>query len=769
MSLLTQDLQAFTVPGLSGTFVPTTIQGQALFPGETQYVQQPQQQALYFNGHKLVPMPTMKVRTLQAANVPGAGQPVAYIDATGMHLFPGQNLQAQTVQVRGAGVAHKPQQVQQLRPVQTFISAAPSQQFVQLQCGGGGSISDVHRTGATNIVGLTPSQHSSSITSAAAAAALATTNHVTQSHPSPAAGTRALLPVQTMNGLAANSGAVRAQTITLPPGAVAVRPSQHAASLRQGQVFAGAAAAAAAPQTLVRPVMRAPKVATVSTYNPVTGIHSATVTNSAQNVLNNVLAPQNTGVQYNLLPNGTLQRVVQIQPSAAQANNSAVQQQLLADLQARVNAIASANREKQAYLAAGADGRAAPQIVNITLPSGMPSQNAATQAVVDQNGSLLARLLASQAQAPSGKGQGGGKGRQPGLTLPFMKTRGGDEILHKGTVLPSQHVLQAAQTALNLMHEPGALAIKPQKLAPSEPKTDAAAAAAAGLSSWLHASGNMDAGNSQRAGQSITGTLQSGTMPTAPMLSKSLSDPSVIEGALMTMSSSSDANTVSRKAHAAVHDTSAAKMDSKAAVDQPLINNKEDFKLILACIGVELARHGISIEAAVTAGWLGVLSSEDVAVLADAYAQEEQRLLETGSAHSSKAAQLEEDDDMNAAAFGQLLQAPEELDKNQFSAAHFGFFGDLNANSDLLEPLEGMPAVPAAPSWGSANEDVVQELSTMNGPNIERQSNDGVNFDASKVEGRMAAPGGWDAQPNPGNRDTLAARFANLDLGIGFY
>ncbi|GFR39910.1 hypothetical protein Agub_g416, partial [Astrephomene gubernaculifera] len=54
--------------------------------------------------------------------------------------------------------------------------------------------------------------------------------------------------------------------------------------------------------------------------------------------------------------------------------------------------------------------------------------------------------------------------------------------------------------------------------------------------------------------------------------------------------------------------------------------SRDDLKAILASIGQDLARHGISVETAVTSGWLGVLTAMDVAVLADAYAEEERRL-----------------------------------------------------------------------------------------------------------------------------------------------
>ncbi|KAG2444632.1 hypothetical protein HXX76_001376 [Chlamydomonas incerta] len=55
-------------------------------------------------------------------------------------------------------------------------------------------------------------------------------------------------------------------------------------------------------------------------------------------------------------------------------------------------------------------------------------------------------------------------------------------------------------------------------------------------------------------------------------------------------------------------------------------SSREDLKMILVSIGQELARHGISVETAVTSGWLGVLSPMDVAVLAEAYAEEERRV-----------------------------------------------------------------------------------------------------------------------------------------------
>lgn len=53
---------------------------------------------------------------------------------------------------------------------------------------------------------------------------------------------------------------------------------------------------------------------------------------------------------------------------------------------------------------------------------------------------------------------------------------------------------------------------------------------------------------------------------------------------------------------------------------------KDDLRAILLSIGVELARHSIDVKTAVEAGWLGVLSPTDVAVLQEAYVAEERRL-----------------------------------------------------------------------------------------------------------------------------------------------
>ncbi|EFJ43556.1 hypothetical protein VOLCADRAFT_119094 [Volvox carteri f. nagariensis] len=50
-------------------------------------------------------------------------------------------------------------------------------------------------------------------------------------------------------------------------------------------------------------------------------------------------------------------------------------------------------------------------------------------------------------------------------------------------------------------------------------------------------------------------------------------------------------------------------------------------KAILVSIGQELARHGITVETAVTSGWLGALTAMNVAVLADAFAEEERNLM----------------------------------------------------------------------------------------------------------------------------------------------
>ena len=65
--------------------------------------------------------------------------------------------------------------------------------------------------------------------------------------------------------------------------------------------------------------------------------------------------------------------------------------------------------------------------------------------------------------------------------------------------------------------------------------------------------------------------------------------------------------------------------DSAAAAQQPGANG--DLRSILRSIGVELARHAITIEAAMAAGWLGPsLFPQDVAVLSDSYSLEARRL-----------------------------------------------------------------------------------------------------------------------------------------------
>ncbi|GLI70032.1 hypothetical protein VaNZ11_014769 [Volvox africanus] len=66
---------------------------------------------------------------------------------------------------------------------------------------------------------------------------------------------------------------------------------------------------------------------------------------------------------------------------------------------------------------------------------------------------------------------------------------------------------------------------------------------------------------------------------------------------------------------------------------------REDLKAILVSIGQELARHGISVETAVTSGWLGLLTAMDVAVLADAYTDEERHLVMQQKAQSQPASQ----------------------------------------------------------------------------------------------------------------------------------
>uniref|UniRef100_A0A7S0RJI8 Uncharacterized protein n=1 Tax=Chlamydomonas leiostraca TaxID=1034604 RepID=A0A7S0RJI8_9CHLO len=214
----------------------------------------------------------------------------------------------------------------------------------------------------------------------------------------------------------------------------------------------------------------------------------------------------------------------------------------------------------------------------------------------------------------------------------------------------------------------------------------------------------------------------------------------------------------------------------------------EDIQTILSSIGVELARHGIPVDIAANAGWLGVLGPRDVALLQEAYAEEEARLagegtlnstLSIGAASNGGAGPGNDEGHSNGSPATSVMSSqaramvggltPEQLLQLQGTAA-MGPAGGLGFPYSLLgsdagagsEQDPGTMASLDAAMWGKtapASQGEVNNGSKGSGGSADGTSGapqDGANNGTSNQDGAV-----------PGNG--LADRFANLNLGCGFF
>ncbi len=111
-------------------------------------------------------------------------------------------------------------------------------------------------------------------------------------------------------------------------------------------------------------------------------------------------------------------------------------------------------------------------------------------------------------------------------------------------------------------------------------------------------------------------------------------------------------------------------------------SSQEDLKAILVSIGQELARHCISVETAVTSGWLGVLTGQDVGVLAEAYSEEERRLAQHQQQHQQE--QLQAGQELHQAVQQSLASAAQQAQAQQ--QAQGGQPGPQLASASSLGP-----------------------------------------------------------------------------------
>eukprot|EP00198_Chlamydomonas_reinhardtii_P000668 XP_001690003.1 predicted protein [Chlamydomonas reinhardtii] len=359
-----------------------------------------------------------------------------------------------------------------------------------------------------------------------------------------------------MNGMAVRPGNVFQPGVAVrqgPIGASGVRSLNMASNaITLQQVFAPPPTTITTTMTAVRPAMRIPKLGTVATYNPVTGVRSATT---------NGVTPGGAG-SAPALPAGLPASLVQ-QMSLLQQQGGLVQTQMLGQpsgamavrpgaLQnAGVNGTGGSQRQTTVVvtLARMLSETSRGQAAKIQLAANQQQHQAQQQQHMQMRQMAAAMLGGMQVlSGPGGFLQSatGQNQQQPG----GYANGGNINIFDSGIAAQKQHVLDGLSVVdLNSIVDQQHQQNGSHGAAEGGPD-----AYAGGLNGGLGGLG---------LGMGMAGALGS---------------------------------------------------------------SREDLKVILVSIGQELARHGISVETAVTSGWLGVLSPMDVAILADAYAEEERRM-----------------------------------------------------------------------------------------------------------------------------------------------
>ncbi|GAX80402.1 hypothetical protein CEUSTIGMA_g7841.t1 [Chlamydomonas eustigma] len=233
--------------------------------------------------------------------------------------------------------------------------------------------------------------------------------------------------------------------------------------------------------------------------------------------------------------------------------------------------------------------------------------------------------------------------------------------------------------------------------------------------------------------------------------------------------------------------------------------NKEQRRMALACVALQLARSGLSMDQAIHSGIMGGMSVTDVRFIVDVYNAEMTRMKEGGAeggghgekhamnsaklnVHTAPSSRLNSPDSparsscagsenghgvfsggsvhagqssRTGSALGGALDSVQDL--SNFDAFSYGFFG-AGGQEELegglgdvllgeLEELGGAMEELPLPLDDTAGVDV-QQLSSWNGPGRDL------------VDGRLR---GADAVKAVKKEDDVAERLANLDLGYGFF
>lgn len=714
------------IPGLQQTYIAVSS-SPMLTP---EYRAMENMQSLHMTNFN--PQPTM---TASQQAFPSHNQAGAFVDASGNPtynkvLHPGQGLLPPGVQVRPVVAMNKPRPPQMQQMSQLLPGAATPAQMIALrkaldlyaqqpQAGARPPVvSQAAFASATNApvqrAAVVPTQctylqnPNNVATVAAAAAALAATNQVAQNRRT-IIGAQNMVPIQHSGAM--NMGMPTGVRPVLPGGA-AVRPVATPMTVVQP-----AASVFAAPG-MVRPALRVPKMGTVSTYNPATGMRTrpypvnvnggtGAVNGSQSNVAQ--LSASTTSLA-NAVASAAANRVALPQSSQLlqQLTNAGIAPQRLVNLQA----LQAAQRQNNLNTTTFSQSQLA------ALGKALSRDNSGQLAALQQ--SILNGLLGGNGTLKGASNVGvdsGDASRSTDSQAALLNARSQQQQQQQN----EQQTLQAAHSA----------ALK--TLAADQHAKSAGGNGFISRQSTLKSNGLAEMGAASTLLSNTENLVSGDTMPVTP-------EASDVEG----------------------------KTGIKGLVQVNNNTNKEDLKMILACIGVELARHGIRVDSALSAGWLGVLSGADVSVLKDAYYEEEKRMKDlqgqgfcidqsvkvaaTKTSPGSPEPSLPVDQLSNG---DDLREGTEPV---AFDAFKYGFFGDVGGpQGELLEELElDEGDVQIAQSWGSAGEDPAE----VEGEGAEAAAVDS-NSEALDLSAHLSVLNGL-------GKEEISSRFANLDLGCGF-
>lgn len=587
-----------------------------------------------------------------------------------------------------------------------------------------------------------------------------------------------------------------AQQPMIPGTAVTVRPNGHVLPTLVHSNNNAATLGAPAGLALNGALKINPRQNTVTTYNPTTGMRTTNGTGPTtlqQAILTNggMNGAGTTTTRTVFLPNGNPVTLVQQQGATNQQNQQQAanllqlrQQQALSELRART-AVVAAQQQQQQQLQAGVQRvtTANGQVLNVRLV------NADGNPVTTSNGQQLLDLsqLLNQARPDALQHAKNAAAAQQQL-LQQQQPQQQQQVLRIGNqqvVLVPNNRLGAGNnnlTAISLLQHQQ----QQQQFGEQQQQQNINAQFARQLSNPV-----MVSNTGERPGLShpdfMLGTPANSNLEGVPMQlgAKSLSLSAELaraapdhniqhHHAFSTLTSPGTPAPLASPTGLSDHSGSLPNTDMSISgvlgLNGSAVNGNggpEDLKAILSSISQELARHGISVEAAVGAGWLGALSPADVALLREVHATETRRLLmqpqaalnsaqlsPSADSHGTDAALLSSGGTvssnnsegngtmrsrisngtgapengtgtiMNASA-GAPAHDPAGLDLSidemmammgggsqgepPFSAFSFGFFadvldsGDGQAGSRLLEPLEPANATPGSVSAGGGS------------------------------------------------------------------